>query len=288
MNIIKYPMKNKTDQPLFEYLVRDNMSMDYYLYANFDSALKQAEAMSISGNRHILIYEPHFNTVTREWHGCNTFSVVGGRVKYDKHAEVGLHLEHYVNAGEWLNPNQEWIDTIANIERKKRHLELIEMQWNGRIRDGMIEIEESNEWNGSGIRILHAGIYMDPENFFYGKIFGDFVYDDRMYQFRFHVHRPNQGTRVLSNRMDDVRELVYHDDRKHGSEYSYVTHEDTNLFSMAFWINTSDRYMETAAELAFRQLMKKVTAYSRANGLCQKLRKTDKKYQEWHKTRYGY
>lgn len=110
--IIKYPMKLKTEHPLFEYLVRDNMNLDYYLFSDFDSALKQAQSMSVSGNRHILIYENYFNTTTREWHGQNTFDVVDGRVVYDKHARVDLHLEFYVNAGEWLNPNQEWIDKL--------------------------------------------------------------------------------------------------------------------------------------------------------------------------------
>ena len=63
-DMTKYPMKNKTDRPLFEYLVRDNMHFDYYLFDEFDKALKQAEKMSISGNRHILIYENYFNTKT--------------------------------------------------------------------------------------------------------------------------------------------------------------------------------------------------------------------------------
>ncbi len=111
-DMTKYPMKNKTDRPLFEYLVRDNMHFDYYLFDEFDKALKQAEKMSISGNRHILIYENYFNTKTREWHGCNTFDVVEGKVRYDKHAMPDLHLEFYINAGEWMNPNQKWIDLL--------------------------------------------------------------------------------------------------------------------------------------------------------------------------------
>lgn len=110
--MIKYPMKNKTDKPLFEYLVRDNMSFNYYLFDEFDKALKQAETMSISCGRHVLIYENYFNTKTREWHGCNTFDVVRGEVRYDKHAKIELHIEFYINAGEWMNPNQKWIDRI--------------------------------------------------------------------------------------------------------------------------------------------------------------------------------
>lgn len=103
--ITRYPLKNKTENPSFEYLVRDNMKLDYYLFLEFDEALKQAEKMSISGNRHVLIYEKYFNTITREWHGLNTFDVIGGKVIYDKHAIPDLHLDFYVNAGEWLNPD---------------------------------------------------------------------------------------------------------------------------------------------------------------------------------------
>lgn len=112
MDDVRYPMKEKTEIPLFEYLVRDNMEMDYYLFGDFDGALKQAQSMSVNGDRHVLIYENYFDTVTRQWYGCNTFSVVDGKVHYDKHAKVGLHLAFYVNAGEWLNPNQEWLDRL--------------------------------------------------------------------------------------------------------------------------------------------------------------------------------
>ena len=105
MSITKYPLKDKTTNPSFEYLVRDNMKLNYYLFMNFNDALRQAEKMSISGNRHVLIYEKYFNTRTREWHGLNTFDVIEGEVIYDKHASPELHLEFYVNAGEWLNPN---------------------------------------------------------------------------------------------------------------------------------------------------------------------------------------
>lgn len=103
--ITRYPIKEKTENPRFEYLVRDNMSHNYYFFSEFDEALKHAETMSISGSRHVLIYEKYFNTKTREWHGVNTFNVVSGKVMYNKHANVGLHLEFYVNAGEWLNPD---------------------------------------------------------------------------------------------------------------------------------------------------------------------------------------
>ncbi len=113
---MKYPMKLKTERPLFEYLVRDNMELDYYLFDDFDDALKTAETKSIENNGTFLIYEVYFNTATREFHGTNTFKVRCGKVQYDKHAEIELHLAFYVNAGEWLNPNQKWIDKLKEKE----------------------------------------------------------------------------------------------------------------------------------------------------------------------------
>lgn len=115
----KYPMKAKTDTPLFNYLVRDSMSLNYYLFAEFDDALKQAQTMSINGNKLVFLYENYFHAKTREWHGQNTFQCRGGKVIYDKHAKADLHLEHYVNAGEWLNPNPEWIERLEGLQNEK-------------------------------------------------------------------------------------------------------------------------------------------------------------------------
>lgn len=105
-NIIKYPMKSKTERPRFNYLVRSNDSMDYYLYYEFDDALNKTKTMSLKERGHIArLYEPYFNVSTREWYGQNTFTAYDGIVEYNKHARAVLHLEFYVNAGEWLNPD---------------------------------------------------------------------------------------------------------------------------------------------------------------------------------------
>lgn len=118
--IIKYPMQTKTEKPIFDYLVRDNMEFDYYLFDNFNDAIRQAEKMSLSSeySGHILIYENYFNNKTREWFGNNTFDVIEGEIFYDKHANADLHIEFYINAGEWLNPNEKWIDTITKRQSK--------------------------------------------------------------------------------------------------------------------------------------------------------------------------
>jgi hypothetical protein len=110
---MKYPMLKNTDNPLFNYIVMQNEEYDYYLYENFDMALKKAMELS-----HItkisLVYEIAFNTETREFRGQNTFTVYDGEVIYDKHVQIGLHIQFYVNAGEWLNPNEEWLKILSN------------------------------------------------------------------------------------------------------------------------------------------------------------------------------
>lgn len=103
-NIPRYKLKDKKTNPDFEYLVKDLMYMDYKLFNTFDDALKAAITLSNTKSHHSLIYEKYFNTKTREFHGRNTFEVVNGVIIYDPHAMPDLHLQFYVEAGEWLNP----------------------------------------------------------------------------------------------------------------------------------------------------------------------------------------
>jgi hypothetical protein len=112
---MKYPMKEKTDNPIFDYMVIINGEFDYYLYITFNGALTKAKELSCT-NRCVLIYEYAFKNDVREFFGHNTFTIYDGIVTYHKHNDWGLHLEFYVNTGEWLNPNQEWI----NILKRKR------------------------------------------------------------------------------------------------------------------------------------------------------------------------
>jgi len=109
---VKYPMLKKTEKPLFEYLVTLNGEFDYFLYDKFDDALKKAIEVA-RGHEISLVYELHFNTDTREFRGQHTFRVFDGEVHYDKHADLGLHIQFYVNAGEWLNPNEEWLSILS-------------------------------------------------------------------------------------------------------------------------------------------------------------------------------
>lgn len=113
-NIIKYPMKTNKDKPLFEYLVRDNMKFDYYLFIDFEDVTKQARIMNFSGVNRVLIYENYFDAKTGMWYGFNTFAFRDGKLIYNEVARPELHLEFYVNAGKWLNPDPGWIDILNN------------------------------------------------------------------------------------------------------------------------------------------------------------------------------
>ena len=116
---MKYPMTKNTDRPMFEYLVRQNSEYDYFLYADFDSALKKAIELS-TGIEIGLVYEVFFNTNLRDYRGQNTFIVSDGKIEYNKHAKVDLHIEFYINAGEWLNPNKEWIEILTHTAGEGR------------------------------------------------------------------------------------------------------------------------------------------------------------------------
>jgi len=105
---MKYPMTKNTEQPLFNYIVKSNDSFNYYLYSDFDTALKKV--MEISNIEGIgILYELYFNNSTREYRAHPTFKAFDGKAKYDKHERVALHIHFYINAGEWLNPNENWL-----------------------------------------------------------------------------------------------------------------------------------------------------------------------------------
>jgi hypothetical protein len=105
-------MSTNTEQPLFNYMVTESGEFNYYLYDGFDEALKKAIEISIP-HQIGLVYEIYFNTESREYRVQTTFTVCGGKIKYDKHARVGLHLCFHVNAGRWLNPNDEWLSILT-------------------------------------------------------------------------------------------------------------------------------------------------------------------------------
>lgn len=115
--IVRYPMKKNTDRPLFEYLVKTNMEFEYWLFEDFDSALECAKTLHAKTDEMILIYDCYFDTRNRQYRAQKSFWIRhDGKVVFDKHGDIELHVEFYINAGEWMNPRQDWIDTIRRYE----------------------------------------------------------------------------------------------------------------------------------------------------------------------------
>ena len=112
--IIKYPMKSNKEKPLFNFLVKSSMEMDYWLFDDFEEAINCAKKLNIKlQNDIILIYEPHLNMRTKEYRGKLSFWLTDdGELMYGERSNIELHIEFYVNAGEWQNPNQDWIEQV--------------------------------------------------------------------------------------------------------------------------------------------------------------------------------
>lgn len=122
--IIRYPMRSKSEKPIFNYLVKSNMEMEYWLFADFDDAVECAKNKGKELDDTMLIYDVYFNTRTRQFYAQKSFWIweFDGKLNYDKHGDVELHIEFYLRAGEWMNPNQEWIDTIHRRWEKEDKL----------------------------------------------------------------------------------------------------------------------------------------------------------------------
>lgn len=112
--IIRYPMRSKSEKPIFNYLVKSNMEMAYWLFQEFDDAVECAKTKGRELDDTMLIYDVYFNTRTRQFYAQKSFWIweFDHKLNYDKHGDVELHIEFYLRAGEWMNPNQEWIDII--------------------------------------------------------------------------------------------------------------------------------------------------------------------------------
>ena len=112
--IIKYPMRSNKEKPLFNYLIKSSMEMDYWLFDDFEEAINCAKKLNIKlQNDIILIYEPHLNMRTKEYRGKLSFWLTDdGELMYGERSNIELHIEFYVNAGEWQNPNQDWIEQV--------------------------------------------------------------------------------------------------------------------------------------------------------------------------------
>lgn len=114
----KYSMKSNKERPLFNYLVKDSIRPDYYLFDEFDDAIIQALNMFKSEGRIINIYENHLDPKTLEWRVKFAFFIYEGEIMRFIEEVIDAHVEYFVNAGEWLNPNEKWIEILNNKQLK--------------------------------------------------------------------------------------------------------------------------------------------------------------------------
>ena len=106
---MKYKMDNKTDRPSFEYMVTTNdFPIKYWLYDDFNSAFNMMKQLSLHTKDEIgKLYEIVLDNNSREYYVKNTFTAFDGITYYEPHARRELHLHYYINAGEWMNKEED-------------------------------------------------------------------------------------------------------------------------------------------------------------------------------------
>lgn len=124
---------------------------------------------------------------------------------------------------------------------------------------------------------LNAGF--EPKCSQYGSMIGGFLYvpTDKIYSFRFHIHKPNQKFASLSNRMISIEEICEEIIELSDGPFIDIKCKPTIFGYKAFWLHTPTDTLENQEDRDLRQLMQSITVYSRKMQFCQKLRKTDKK-----------
>ena len=143
----------------------------------------------------------------------------------------------------------------------------------------LTEIKDLNRLSTNNITVICAGIGLNIESSQYGDILGSFIYEDEIYEFRFHVHKPYQKYAQLSNKMTNVEHILINYMRMPNidEEIMYTcTDSESTPFSMAFWQGTPLSSL-SGPNYDMRILMNKIIAYSRAKNYCDMLRKTDRK-----------
>lgn len=111
----KYNLIDKTTEPEFDYiLLSGECWTKYYLYRadEFEKAYEQLKVEFSKGYDLAVLCELKFNTKSREWRAQplfrSTMKKNGNKVFYDPYQKTMLHLKWYCDAGEWLNPRDEW------------------------------------------------------------------------------------------------------------------------------------------------------------------------------------
>lgn len=139
----------------------------------------------------------------------------------------------------------------------------------------MEELPNPDQFSYGHIQVTHVFLGKDITSPCYGKMIGFFQANQKTYKFSFHIHKPNQRFPHLSNKMTDIAEIV----KKSYQGISYTENEPTSFGQQAFWLHTPDKTLQDDPDsFALRQVMRKLTDYSRKNQLCAYFCKNDRKY----------
>lgn len=138
----------------------------------------------------------------------------------------------------------------------------------------MTPIHDTTPMETDKIKLQFAFIGKNIESPFYGRIIGGFEYENKLYQFDFHIHHPKQKHPELSNKMTNISEIVVN--KYFG--YEIVEYKDTTFGQRAFWSFVPLKELKTEHPDAYelRLLMKVITQYSHDNNFCKYFRKLDR------------
>lgn len=145
----------------------------------------------------------------------------------------------------------------------------------------MESIDNIEQFNQYGIEMISMLIGKDIKSSQYGYILGFFKYDNEFFEFRYHIHTPNQKYAILSNKMTNLEHIVLKHTNIESCKFAYIDriHDEYSYkFAQAFWDYTSLKALtEQPAAYALRILMQNITAYSRQQQFCKYFAKNDKK-----------
>ena len=113
----------------------------------------------------------------------------------------------------------------------------------------------------------------NPNSYSFGKMYGYFEYENQIYKFTWHIHKPNQRIASLSNRMTSFGRMSMADD--YGIRH--IAKKPSETGHKAFWLYTPDS-MLNGFDYDLRQLMHSIKVYAVKEQLCKHIRKFDKQY----------
>ena len=142
------------------------------------------------------------------------------------------------------------------------------------------DIDKDN-FKATDIEVLFFRACLEPESVCYGTAVGAFIYKDgKVYRFDYNIHTPHSKGPRISNQMTHIDHIIL--DTRHG--ITSVKFEEIVFGMKAFWAHTPMDILDPAAK-SLRELMISLQLYCRQQNLCGKLRKLDKKHEEWENKR---